>query len=148
MLQPNEEDSPQSPEPSNPSPSTTPPMNVRTIEGKETLHTITDDATFYCEDEPRRVYWDFSSNDTFDSNKPRPVSSFRAPPPYRGLQNDKKKAEHGMYFAQKERLSQHTCEACGQPLPIRKAPQCSEQTQNTNIIIQPLKYFITVLHVY
>ena len=50
--------SPQSPEPSIPSPTSTPPMNVSTIEGWDTTCTTTDDATFYTDDEPRRVYWD------------------------------------------------------------------------------------------
>ena len=42
-----EEGSPQSPEASDPSPISTPPMNVSTIEGWETPHTTTDDNTFY-----------------------------------------------------------------------------------------------------
>ena len=37
--------SPESPEPSIPSPISTPPMNVSSIEGWETTHTTTDDAT-------------------------------------------------------------------------------------------------------
>ena len=49
--------SPQSPEPSIPFPISTPPMNVSTIEGLDTTHTA-DDATFYTDDEPRRVYCD------------------------------------------------------------------------------------------
>ena len=48
--------SPQSPEPSIPSPISTPPMNVSNIEGWDTTHTTTDDATLYTDDEPRRVY--------------------------------------------------------------------------------------------
>ena len=62
--------SPQSPEPSIPSPISTPPMNVSTIEVWDTTHTTTDDNTLYTDDEPRRVYWDISSSDTFDSNEP------------------------------------------------------------------------------
>ena len=31
-------------------------MNVGTIDDWESTHTTTDDATFYSEDEPRRVY--------------------------------------------------------------------------------------------
>ena len=55
-----EENSPQSPEPSDPSPISTRPMNVSTIEGCETPHTTTDDNTYYSsEGAPRRVYWDF-----------------------------------------------------------------------------------------
>ena len=45
--------SPQSPEPSESSPISTPPMNLSTIEGWETRHTTTDDNTFYSDDEPR-----------------------------------------------------------------------------------------------
>ena len=44
----------QSPEPSIPSPISTPPMNVSTIEGWDTTYTTTDDATFYTSDETRR----------------------------------------------------------------------------------------------
>ena len=80
--------SPQSPEPSILSPISTPPMNVSTIEGWGRTYTPTDDATFYTDDEPRRVYWDISSSDTFDSNEPRNVSvasgpSSTPPPPRR-----------------------------------------------------------------
>ena len=49
--------SPQSPEPSEPSPILTPPMNVSTTDGWETAHTTTDDNTFYSDDEPRRIYF-------------------------------------------------------------------------------------------
>ena len=102
--------SPQSPEPSIPFPISKPPMNVSTIEGWDTTHTTTDDATFYTDDEPRRVYWDISSTDTFDSNEPRHVSvassHSSAPPPPR---KQKKKLSIRMSFL-----------ACGQPLPARK----------------------------
>ena len=117
--------SPQSPEPSDPSPNSTPPMNVSTIEGWETPCTTTDDNTFYSsENEPRRVYWDFSPNETLYSNEPRRVlfasspSSTPALPPRR----QKRKLSVGMSFPQNAGVSQHTCEACGQPLPPRKTP--------------------------
>ena len=75
VVQQDQEDSPQSPEPSDPSPISKPPMNLSTIEGWETPHTTTDDNTFYSsEKEARRVYWDFSPKETFDSNEPRRVS--------------------------------------------------------------------------
>ena len=88
-----------SPEPSIPSPISTPPMKVSTIEGWDTTHTTTDDATFYTDDEPRRVYWDFSSSDTFESNEPRNVSvasspSSTPPPPRR----QKRKLSIGISF--------------------------------------------------
>ena len=104
--------SPQSPEPSIPSPNSTPPIKVSTIEGWDTTHTTTDDATFYTDDEPRRVYWDILSSDTFDSNEPRNVSVASSPsstpPP---LRRQKRKLSQGMSFLEKGGVSQHTCEA-------------------------------------
>ena len=112
-------DSPQSPRPSEPSPISTPPMNLSTIEGWETPHTTTDDNTFYSSgNEPRRVYWDFSADETFESNEPRRVyptgrpSSTPPPPP-----QQKRRLSMGMSFPQRGGVSQHTCEACGRPLP-------------------------------
>ena len=123
VIQHNHEDSPQSPEPSDPSPISTPPMNVSTIEGWDTTHTTTDDNRFYTDDEPRRIYLDISSSDTFDSNEPRDVSvasrPSSTPPPPRG---QKTKLSIGMSFPKSEGVSQHTCEACGQRLPPRKTP--------------------------
>ena len=122
VIQQDQEDSPQSPEPSDPSPISTPPMNISTIEGWETPHTTTDDNTFYSsENEPTRVYWDSSPNETFESNEPRQVypvgspPSTPPPPPRR-----KKRLSIGMSFPKKGGVSQHTCEACGQPLPQTK----------------------------
>ena len=69
----------QSPEPSIPFPILTPLMNVSSIEGREATHTTTDDNTFYSSDEPRRVYWDSSPSETFDTNEPRHVSSVSSP---------------------------------------------------------------------
>ena len=94
--------SPHLPEPSIPSPISTPPMNVSTIEGWDTTHTTIDDATFYTDDEPRRVYWDISSSETFDSNEPRNMSvasspSSTPPPPRR----QKRKLSIGMSFPKK-----------------------------------------------
>ena len=80
VIQQDQEDSPQSPEPSDPFPISTPPMNLSTIEDWETPHTTTDDNTFYSsENEPRRAYWDFYPNETFESNEPRRVSPARSP---------------------------------------------------------------------
>ena len=115
--------SPQSPELSISSPTSTPPMNVSTIDGWDTTYTTTDDANFYTSDEPRRVYWVISSSDAFDSNEPRNVSvasspSSTPPPPRR----QKRKLSIGMSFPKKGGVSQHTCKACGQPLPVRKTP--------------------------
>ena len=106
--------SPQSPGPSIPSPISKPPINVGTIDGSDTTYTTTHDATFYTSDEPRRVYWDISTSNTFDSNEPRKVSvasshSSTLPPPRR----QKRKLSIGMSFPKKGGVSQHTCEACG-----------------------------------
>ena len=123
VIQGNDAFSPQSPEPSIPSPISTPPINVSVIEGLDTTHTTTDNDTFYTDDEPRRVHWDISSSDTFDSNEPRNVSvasspSSTPPPPPR----QKRSLSIGMSFPRKGGVSQHTCEACGQPLPQEKPP--------------------------
>ena len=122
VIQQDQGDSPQSPELSDPSPISTPPMNISTIEGWETPHTTTDDNTFFSsENEPRRLYWDSSPNETFESNEPRRVyavgspPSTPPPPPRR-----KRRLSIGMSFPKKRGVSQHTCEACRQPLPQTK----------------------------
>ena len=98
-------------------------MKVSTIDGWETTRTTTDDATFYTDNEPRRVYWDICSSETFDSNEPRnePIASSPSstPPPPR---RQKRKLSIGMSFPNKGGVSQHTCEACSQPLPAEKTP--------------------------
>ena len=88
VIQQDQEDSPQSLKPSDRSPISTPPMNLSTIDDWETTHTTTDDNTFYSsENEPRRVYWNFSADEPFESNEPRRVhptgspSSTPPPPP-------------------------------------------------------------------
>ena len=130
VIQQDQEDSPQSPEPSDPSPISTPPMNLSTIEGWETSHTTRKDNTFYSsENEPRRVYWDFSPNETFESNEFRRVSPAGSPPstpppPPR----QKRRLSIGMSFSQTGGVSQHTCEACGQPLPQRRHPNAQGKT--------------------
>ena len=124
VIRVDDEYSPQSPEPSIPSPISTPPMNVSTIEGCDTTYTTTDDNTFYSsEKEPRRVYWDISSSDTFDSNEPRNVSvasspSSTPPPPRR----QKRKHSIGMSFPKKGGVSQHTCEASANPYRQKRPP--------------------------
>ena len=47
--------SPQSPEPSEPYPKSTPPMNVSAFNSWETSYTTTDNDTFYSSDEPRPI---------------------------------------------------------------------------------------------
>ena len=123
VIQENDAFSPKSPEPSIPSLISTQPMNVSTIERWDTTHTPTDNDKFYTDVEPRIVYWDISSSDTFDSNEPRNVSvasslSPTPPPPPR----QKRRLSIEMSSPQKGGVSQHICEACGQPLPQEKPP--------------------------
>ena len=123
VIQTNVEYSPQSPEPSDPLPISNPPMNLSTIEDWETSHTTTDDAIFYSEDEPRRVYWEISSCGRFDYNEPRRVSitssSSSTPPPPR---RQNRKLSLRISLPQKKGASQHTYEAYSQLLPTRKTP--------------------------
>ena len=68
----NEQYSPESPEPSLPSPISTPPMNVSAYNSWETPHTTSDDNTFYSEYELRRVYWTSPLGETLESeDEPR-----------------------------------------------------------------------------
>ena len=98
-----EEDNPQSPEPSDPFPISTPPRDVSTIEGWETPHTTTDDNTFYSsEGEPRRVYWDFSPNETDNSNQPRHVWLFKPLLHTAPSTTTNENTEHGVVFSSKE----------------------------------------------
>ena len=127
--------------------------NECTIEGWEATHTTTDDATFYTDDEPRQVYWDISSTDTFDSNEPGNVSVSSSPsstPPRPRRQ--KKKLSTGISFPKKMGVSQHTCEAWGQPLPAQKTPWRSGKTPISNNFYQTLTITITciltVVHIY
>ena len=59
--------SPQSPEPSEPSPISTPLMNVKRYNSWESPHTTTDDNTFYLQDKPRRIHWTSPLDETFNS---------------------------------------------------------------------------------
>ena len=91
------------PQPSKPSPISTPPKNISSTDGWETPHTMTDDNTFYSDDVPRRI--DF-------------LPLTLTPPPLpRKL---KRKLSLGMSFPKRRGVSQHVCEACGKLLPERK----------------------------
>ena len=113
--------SPQSPEPSELSSISTPPMNVSAFRSWETSYTTTDDNTFHTSDEPRRVYWDLSSDDDLGSSVPRNPSVVSSPsvtpPPPRA---QKRKLSLGMSFPKDGGVSQHICEACGQTIPAVK----------------------------
>ena len=113
--------SPQSPEPSELSSISTPPMNVSAFNSWETSYTTTDNDTFYTSDEPRRVYWNLSSDDDLGSSVPRNPSVASSPcvtpPPQRA---QKRKLSLGMSFPKDGGVSQHICEACGQMIPPTK----------------------------
>ena len=96
--------SPQSPELSEPSPISTPPMNVSAFNSWGTSYTTTDNDTFYSSDEPRRIYF-------------LPPSRASPPSPPRNL---KRKLSLGMSFPKEGGVSQHICEACGQTIPSAK----------------------------
>ena len=121
----------QSPEPSIPSPISTPPMNVNTIEGWDATHTTTNDATFYTSDEPRRVYWDISTSDTFDSNEPRNVSvasspSSTPPPPRR----QKRKLSIGMSFPKKGECRSTPARHAANPYQPERHPDAQEKLRH------------------
>ena len=113
-------DSPQFPDPSELSSISTPPMYVSAFNSCETSYTSTDDNTFYTSDEPRRVYWDLSSDDDLGSSVPRNPSIASSPcatplPP----RAQKRKLSLGMSFPKEGGVSQHVCEACGQTIPSK-----------------------------
>ena len=122
--------SPESPEPPIPSPISTPPMNVSFIEGWGTTHTTTDDNTFYTDDEPRRVYWDISPSDTFDSNEPGNVSvasspSSNPPPPRR----QKKKLSIKSSFPKKGECRSTPARHAANPFHKERHPNAQGITQ-------------------
>ena len=99
-----DDNSPQSPEPSELSPISTPPMNVSAFNSWETSYTTTNDDTFYTSDEPRRIYF----------LPPTP-----SPPPSTPRKM-KRRLSLGMSFPKDGGVSQHVCEACGQTIPTVK----------------------------
>ena len=110
--------SPQSPEPLEVSSISTPPINISAFTNRETSYTSTDDNIFYTSDEPRRVYWDLSSDDDLGSSVPRNPSVVSSPrvtlPPPRA---QKRKLSLRMSFPKDGGVSQHICEASGQTIP-------------------------------
>ena len=131
-IQANEQYSPQSPDPSIPSPISTPPIYVSTIEGWETPHTTTDDNTFYSsENESRRVYWDFSTDEKFDSKEPRNVSvsssSSSTPPPPR---KQKRKLSIGMFFPKKGECRSTPARHAANPYQPKRHPDAQEKLKH------------------
>ena len=98
--------SPESPEPSELSPKSTPSMNVSAsaFNSWETSYTTTNDDTFFSSDEPRRIYF-------------LPPTPSPPPSPPRKL---KRRLSLGMSFPKDGGVSQHVCEICGQTIPAVK----------------------------
>ena len=92
--------SPQSSKPSEPSPISSPPMNVSTFDSWDTSYTTTDNNTFYSSDDPKRISF-------------LPPSPSAPPSPSRKV---KRKLEMGMSFPKRGGVSQHICEACEQTI--------------------------------
>ena len=99
--------SPQSPELSEPSPISTPPMNVSAFNSRETSYTTIDSDTFFSGDKPRRIYF-------------LPPSPASPPSPPRKL---KRRLSLGMSFPKEGGVSQHVCEACSQTNPSERTHQ-------------------------
>ena len=116
--------SPESPEPWEPSPISTPLLNLSSVEGWETAHTTTDDNFFYSEDEPRRVRRKSALHGTsHPEGKPRRIyllASLYAPSSPR---KRKRKLEMGLSFPKRGRVSQNVSEAHRQTiLPTEDIP--------------------------
>ena len=137
VIRADDADSPQSLKPSIPSPYSTPPMNVSTIEGWHTTYTTTDDATVYTADEPWRVYWHISSSATFDSNEPRNASvasnpSSTPPPPRR----QKRKLSIRMSFPKKWECRSTPARHAANPYHQEKHPDAQEKLKHYIISIK------------
>ena len=101
----------QSPEPPEPSPISTPLLNLSLIDGWQTLHTTTYDNTLCSEDEPRRIHWNSPLDETFQSEgEPRRINLLPSPSQPRKI---KRKSEIKMCFPKIGGVLQHTCKACG-----------------------------------
>ena len=98
----------QSPEPSDPSPISTPPMNVSTIDGWETPHTTTENNNFCSDDEARRVHWTSPLDDTFNlEGEPRQIYLLSSPSPPSPPRKMKGKLELVIPFPRRRGVSQH-----------------------------------------
>ena len=99
-VQHDEDYSAQSQQPSYSSPISTPPMKLSTIEGCETPHTTIDDNTYFSEYEPRKNYWDMSSDGTFGGRTKKHSLSSKSLPSGATPQNEKE-IEHWNVLSKK-----------------------------------------------
>ena len=126
-LDDNQRDSPKSTDLSAPSSISTPPMNVSAFRSRETSYTTTEDNTFYysSDNDPRRIYWDTSLNETFESDEPRRVYPIASPPSTPPLppRARKRKLSLGMSFPKdggvSQRLRADDPSNKGHPRPIK-----------------------------
>ena len=145
--------SPQAPEPSDPSPISTPPMNLCTNDGWEISHTTMDYNTFYSEDESRRVHWISLLDETFHSEgEARPIYMLSTPSPPPPPRKMKRKLEMGMFFPKTRGLSQHVCEACRQKIPQQRTFQdrplrTKNSTDTISIFRQANKFLIVFTYI-
>ena len=132
--QQDQEDSPQSREPSDPSPISTPPMNLSTIESWETPHTTTDDNTFYSsESEPTRVYWDFHLTPMNPDESPL----LRAHPPHRRLHHDKREDwAWGCLFLERGECRSTSAGHVANPVQTERHPNAQGKTQTLIVLIR------------
>ena len=112
-------------------------MNLSTIEGWETPHTTTDDNTFYpSEGEPRRVYWDLSPDETFDSNEPRRVYPAASPSSTPPSPPQQKKLSMGMSFPQKGECRSSSARHAAKPFQTERHPNAQGKAQTLILLIR------------
>ena len=116
--------SPQTPEPSDPSPIPTRPMNLSTIDSWETPHATTDDNTFYSKDEPRRVHSTSPLDETFHSDgEPGGIYLMSSQSPPSAPRKMKKKLEMRMSFAKKAECRSTTARPADRWFPQKRTLQ-------------------------
>ena len=113
--------SPQSPEPSISSLISTPPMNESTIEGWETTHTQRMMPHLIQTMSPDESIGIILGTTPLTPMSQEMYLSLRALPPHRRL-HENKKGSRAWGCPRKRVVSQHTCEACGQPQPAKNRP--------------------------
>ena len=139
----NEQYSPESPEPSLPSPISTPPMNVSAY--NNTTHTTTDDNTFYLEDGPRRVYWTSPLGETFESQdelrRIYVLSPSPSPPPS-PPRRQKRKLSLGMSFPKGGECSSPSAKPADKRSPQQRTSQVHREGSRTVKHLNLLKHLL------
>ena len=141
----NKQYSPESPEPSLPSPISTPPMNVSAYNSWETPHTTTDDNTFYSEDEPRRVYWTSPLGETFESeDEPRGIYVLSPSPPRQPSppRRQKRKLSLGMSFPKERECRSPSAKPADRRSPQQTTSQIHREGSRTVKLSNLLKHLL------